>query len=109
MPYPTKDESKSEYISRFVSSSEAKEDFPDEKQRLAVAYSLWEKRNSAGPEHPWPKQYECTFIEPGVVAYQDLGACSVCGTKYECRGADGKPGSGCKPTGEVVLVKQEAL
>ena len=108
MPYPRSDESKSDYISRFMESAEAQADFDDPKQRVAVAYSMYEKRNSPD-DHPWPKAYKCSFIEPGVVAYQDLGACEVCGTAYECRGADGEPGSGCKPTGEVVLVKQEAL
>ena len=111
MPYPTKDETKAEYIKKFMESSEAQEDFPDDKQRVAVAYSLWEKRNSSA-DHPWPKAYKCSFIEPGVVAYQDLGPCKKCGTQFTCvqpgRGST-KPGSGCQPTGEVVLVKQEAL
>ncbi len=69
MPKPNPGESKKDYISRFMSSAESKSDFPDEKQRLAVAYSMFEKRNSTlpyGQEHPWPKMYKCTYIEPGV-------------------------------------------
>lgn len=108
MPYPQAGESKASYISRFVSSEEAKSDFPDEKQRLAVAYSLYEKRNSAynGDEHPWPKVYTCSFIEPGVVFYQDLGLCSICGNAQTC---ETKLGKICDTPGETVLVKQEAL
>lgn len=45
MPKPSKEESKQDYISRFMDSSEAKKDFPDYKQRLAVAYSMWNRRN----------------------------------------------------------------
>lgn len=43
MPKPNKNESKEEYIARFMSSEEAKRSFPDEKQRSAVAYSEWKK------------------------------------------------------------------
>ncbi len=45
MPNPSKDETKEEYIARFMKSEEAQRDFPEEKQRLAVAYSKWEHRN----------------------------------------------------------------
>lgn len=41
MPKPNPDESKEEYVSRFMSSEEAKKDYPDEKQRVAVAESMW--------------------------------------------------------------------
>lgn len=109
MPKPRAGESKKDYISRFMSSAEAQSDFPDEKQRLAVAYSMFEKRNAGplayGQEHPWPKQYRCSFIEPGVVFYQDLGICSVCGDQRAC----GNAGDACQTEGETVLVKQDAL
>lgn len=39
---PRKGESKSDFISRFM--SETKAEYPDEKQRLAVAYSYWRNR-----------------------------------------------------------------
>jgi len=39
MPDPREGEDKQSYVSRFVSSEEAKKSFPDIKQRLAVAYS----------------------------------------------------------------------
>lgn len=91
MPYPREDESKEAYIKRFMSSSEAQKDFPDEKQRLAVAYSMWSKKGksnlaNATGDQGWPKLYKCSFIEPGVVFYQDLGE-----------------------KGEVVLVQKPAL
>ncbi len=111
MPYPRKGQTKEAYVSEFMRSAEAQHDFPDEKQRLAVAYSLWEKRNSRlnswyganAAEEAWPREYECNFIEPGVVHYQDLGACKKCGTAGSC--GEGK----CEPTGETVLVDNNAL
>jgi len=45
MPSPNPKESKEEYIKRFMSSEEANKSHPDEKQRLAVAHSMWEKHN----------------------------------------------------------------
>lgn len=84
MPYPKKGEDMSDYISRFMESGEARSDFPDEKQRYAVARSMWEKRNSG--RDGWPKMYTCSFIEPGVVFYQDLGE-----------------------NGETILVERDAL
>lgn len=46
MPKPKQKENKYDFISRFMSSEEAKKDFPDKDQRLAVAYSLWKKKGS---------------------------------------------------------------
>ena len=110
MPKPKDGESKQAYISRFVSSEEAKGDFPDEKQRLAVGYSMWEHRNASfgfgqPKETPWPKKYSASFIEPGVVAYQDLGPCKVCGERRAC----GNEGDECRPEGATVLLKQDAI
>ncbi len=45
MPYPTANENKQDYIERFVKSDEAQSSFPDLKQRLAVAYSLFRKKH----------------------------------------------------------------
>lgn len=42
--YPNKEESKEDFISRFM--SETKDEYPDYKQRLAVAYSYWNRRKS---------------------------------------------------------------
>lgn len=44
MPHPRKNESKEDFIARFMSSEEAKRDYPDHKQRYAVANIMWHKR-----------------------------------------------------------------
>jgi hypothetical protein len=36
-------EDKNDFISRFMSDEQAKKEFPENKQRLAVAYSQWER------------------------------------------------------------------
>jgi len=41
--YPKKGESKEDFISRFMSVT--KDEYPSQKQRLAVAYSYWNRRN----------------------------------------------------------------
>ena len=41
---PREDESKDEFIARFMKETEG--EYPDEKQRLAVAYSYWNKKDS---------------------------------------------------------------
>jgi hypothetical protein len=47
MPEPSKSELKdndrSAYINRFMESKEARSDYPDQKQRAAVAYSMWKQ------------------------------------------------------------------
>jgi len=45
MPVPNQGESKEDFVKRFMSSKEAKKDYPDEKQRLAVAYQFWKKHS----------------------------------------------------------------
>ena len=45
MPYPTGQETKEEYIKKFMESKEAQKDYSDEKQRLAITYSIWKNRN----------------------------------------------------------------
>jgi len=47
MPKPAKGESQGHYVSRFADSGEAKKSFPDIKQRLAVAYSMYRQRSTA--------------------------------------------------------------
>lgn len=47
MPRPKEGEDKEAYVSRFMASAEAQRDYPDQKQRAAVAYSMWgEKGNN---------------------------------------------------------------
>jgi hypothetical protein len=46
MPNPTKGESRDSFIKRFMGSKEAKGDYPDFKQRLAVAFSKWRNKQN---------------------------------------------------------------
>ena len=43
--YPNKGESKDDFISRFMSVT--KDEYPDQKQRYAVALSYWDRRNKS--------------------------------------------------------------
>jgi len=43
--YPNKGESKDDFISRFMSVT--KNEYPDRKQRYAVALSYWDRRNKS--------------------------------------------------------------
>jgi len=43
MPLPQSSEKLSHFVGRFMSSSEAKKSFPSQKQRAAVAYSVFKK------------------------------------------------------------------
>jgi hypothetical protein len=44
VPKPRKGEKEQRFVSRFMSSGEARESFPDSKQRAAVAYSEFTRR-----------------------------------------------------------------
>jgi len=41
---PEKGETEQEFISRFMSDEESKKDFPENKQRVAVAFAQWNKK-----------------------------------------------------------------
>lgn len=73
MPRPKKGETEQEYVSRFMASEEARKDYPDEKQRAAVAYSMYRHKENLQNAIGWPKLYSCRHLEPGLVHYQDLG------------------------------------
>jgi hypothetical protein len=47
MPKPNPNESEADFVSRYMSSTEAKKKFPDDKQRLAVAYSEYRKKHKS--------------------------------------------------------------
>lgn len=47
MPDPTKGEGEKDFVSRFMYSAEARRDFPDEKQRAAVAYSKYREAHKS--------------------------------------------------------------
>jgi hypothetical protein len=46
MPEPVKGEKQSHYLTRFLSSPEAKGSFPNIKQREAVAYALFRREQA---------------------------------------------------------------
>jgi hypothetical protein len=46
MPKPKKDEQQKDFISRFMGDETMLKDYPDQKQRLAIAYSQWENKDS---------------------------------------------------------------
>ena len=72
MPMPSKDESKEEYIARFMGSEEAKQSHPDEKQRLAIANSMWEK-HSKSKESP----VMFTKVKEANKVYTFIGASTI--------------------------------
>jgi len=45
MPDPNAGESQDKYVSRFADSEEAKKDYPELTQRLAVAYSKYRQKH----------------------------------------------------------------
>lgn len=47
MPQPSKGESLSGYVSRFMGSKEARKSFPKKSQRAAVAYSEYKRGRTA--------------------------------------------------------------
>ena len=103
---PTTAAAKKDFVTSFVNRDDVKSEFPNSNERLALAYSMYARKNSTAEDHPFPKKYVCNFIEPGLVFYQDLGECKVCAHAMTCEKKLGKP---CDTPGEMVLVKQEAL
>lgn len=73
MPAPKPGESKESFISRYMASAEAQKDFPDEKQRAAVAYSTFGERKN---DMPMPLCSDC-----GSEMYGDAARleCRYCG------------------------------
>lgn len=69
---PKEGESREDFISRFM--SETKEEYPDRKQRLAVAYSYWKKAQDSCKDSR-RLQYEDDLIEvrcDGKIMYKGL-------------------------------------
>jgi hypothetical protein len=62
MPKPKPGETEAEFVARYMSSEEAKRDFPEEKQRLAVAYSEYKKHR---------KEVEFSVFTPVVKSWED--------------------------------------
>ena len=61
MPSPRKGETQKDYISRCMSSEEAKSDFPDSKQRVAFCHNKWENKSKGAYEYEDPKTGELFY------------------------------------------------
>lgn len=70
LPTPTKTQNKDEFIQAFMSSEPMQKEYPDEKQRLAVAYSQWRK-NTSMKENLYSRVhgFEVKAIEDNDVVY----------------------------------------
>src|SRR3972149_1222641 len=67
MPNPKKGESQADYVKRFMGSEEAKRDFPDEKQRLAVAHSKYREWKKSNSNQELILNYNVPIIESGIL------------------------------------------
>lgn len=88
---PHKNESKDDFISRFM--SETKEEYPDEKQRLAVAYSYWNKKDTKDENYKIGQK----FISPNDYIFEiikfdknNFGTPSVFMKTYDKQGNAGQ-------------------
>ena len=62
MPKPNANESEADYVARYMGSAEAKKKYPDEKQRLAVAYSEYRRNKKSVDE-------EMVFIKAPITRF----------------------------------------
>lgn len=46
LPSPKKSQTKSTFISQCIGNDTMNKEFPDQKQRIATCYSLWERKKS---------------------------------------------------------------
>jgi hypothetical protein len=74
MPKVNPNESEADFTSRYMSSEEAKRKFPDEKQRLAVAHSEYQRRNKKDAEPVFIKAPITKFWEEEVEIQKGVGA-----------------------------------
>lgn len=50
MPWPSKDESEQDFVSRCMGDSEARSSFPDQKQRAAFCYSRFSQKHKSNQQ-----------------------------------------------------------
>lgn len=81
MPKPNTDESKDAFIHRYMADGEARKSFPEEKQRYAVALSIWEHRNTLSEamnaagfhgEREGAEPFPGRHLQPGIVGYPEM-------------------------------------
>lgn len=69
MPRPDKGEVEADFVARYMADAEARTSYPDDKQRAAVAYSLF---RNAEIKNFAPKVFPGRHLEPGLVRYADI-------------------------------------
>ena len=57
LPKPKDDETQGDFISRCMSDDVAKEEVPDNDQRLAMCYRLWDERSAPVETSPFERRY----------------------------------------------------
>lgn len=72
IPTPRKNESKSEYVTRFMADPVMKREYPDEKQRLAIAYSTWQKSNQKMEPLNFNYQVPISIVESVMLTEQPV-------------------------------------
>jgi hypothetical protein len=77
MPKPREGEKEQDFVGRVMSDEVMLSEYPDEKQRAAVAFSQFRRRENSLDDGGWPMICKCRFIEPGLVAYADIGTVLV--------------------------------
>lgn len=68
---PAQDEQEQDFISRFMASPDMMEEYGDEGERKERANTFWKERENSSSD--WPITFKCSYIEPGLVAYADVG------------------------------------
>ena len=58
IPKPRTEEERDEFIARFMRDDEMREEYPDEDQRLAIAFDTWRNQNKS------VKKYETIDFKP---------------------------------------------
>lgn len=87
LPTPNKGEKESDFISRCVSSKVMKTEYPNKKQRLAVCYTQWRRKNKKSGE----RGGEFMAIKTKKVPRASLRLLSGGANAYAMKDEDGKP------------------
>ncbi len=58
LPSPREGDDRATFVQRFMASAEAQDEFPSQKQRLAVAYSKWREAGHSAPRKSVLKRYQ---------------------------------------------------
>ena len=58
LPSPLDGDDRAAFVARFMSDEEAKEQFPGQKHRLAIAYGQWREAGHSAPRKSVLKRYQ---------------------------------------------------